>query len=175
MDAELELLLAFLQTRWEPDPLATAGGLAAWLAARGLAAGNAQVSEESLARAIHLRAALRSLVLERSGFAPDPRTRQALDAVAKAAPLELVADAAGVLRLAPGGSGVDRALATLVAAAFLTEERGNFDRLKLCKGCGWAFFDESKNRSRIWCDMTTCGSQHKAKAYRLRRAAERGA
>jgi len=46
-------------------------------------------------------------------------------------------------------------------------------RLKVCRNdtCLWAFFDTSKNRSRHWCSMGDCGSQVKARAYRLRRKA----
>lgn len=37
-------------------------------------------------------------------------------------------------------------------------------RLKECH-CGWLFLDRSKNKSRRWCDMQTCGSAHKARRY----------
>jgi len=37
-------------------------------------------------------------------------------------------------------------------------------RLKECH-CGWLFLDRSKNQSRRWCDMQTCGSAHKARRY----------
>ena len=47
---------------------------------------------------------------------------------------------------------------------------GSWTRLKACldTGCGWAFYDRSRNRSGQWCD-TTCGSRHKVRAYRARR------
>ncbi|MEX2032805.1 MAG: CGNR zinc finger domain-containing protein, partial [Dehalococcoidia bacterium] len=39
-----------------------------------------------------------------------------------------------------------------------------------CRGddCHWAFFDRSKNRSRVWCDMAACGARSKARTYRER-------
>lgn len=40
-----------------------------------------------------------------------------------------------------------------------------FDRIKECELCGWIFLDESKNKSRRWCSMQTCGSIHKSKKY----------
>jgi predicted RNA-binding Zn ribbon-like protein len=58
------------------------------------------------------------------------------------------------------------------AAALLTSAR--LERVKACPGCGWFFLDTSKNRSRRWCSMSTCGASAKSKAYyqrtrRLRR------
>lgn len=35
-------------------------------------------------------------------------------------------------------------------------------RIRICGHCGWLFIDRSKNRSRIWCDMTVCGNRVKA-------------
>jgi predicted RNA-binding Zn ribbon-like protein len=35
-------------------------------------------------------------------------------------------------------------------------------RIRICGNCGWLFIDRSKNRSRIWCDMTVCGNRVKA-------------
>ena len=50
---------------------------------------------------------------------------------------------------------------------------GPLDRLKACDGCNYLFIDESKNRSRRWCDMTTCGTAEKMRRYVARRAAKR--
>jgi predicted RNA-binding Zn ribbon-like protein len=50
---------------------------------------------------------------------------------------------------------------------------GPLDRLKACDGCNYLFIDESKNRSRRWCDMTTCGTAEKMRRYIARRAAKR--
>jgi predicted RNA-binding Zn ribbon-like protein len=35
-------------------------------------------------------------------------------------------------------------------------------RIRICGNCGWLFVDRSKNRSRIWCDMSVCGNRVKA-------------
>ena len=50
-------------------------------------------------------------------------------------------------------------------------------RLKLCANplCRWAFFDESRNRSRRWCDSAECGNVMKVRAFRERQARETGA
>jgi predicted RNA-binding Zn ribbon-like protein len=44
-------------------------------------------------------------------------------------------------------------------------------RLKQCPGdgCGFLFLDLSKNASRRWCDMATCGNRHKGRRHRERR------
>lgn len=55
---------------------------------------------------------------------------------------------------------IARSLAELAADSQL-------ERLKLCgnPACGWVFFDESKNRSRKWCD-NTCASLMKVRKHR---------
>ena len=50
-------------------------------------------------------------------------------------------------------------------------EHGKIDRIKECpmdEGCGWLFLDSSKNRSRTWCSMKTCGNSAKVKRFRVR-------
>ncbi|RUT72451.1 zf-CGNR multi-domain protein [Flavobacterium cupreum] len=42
---------------------------------------------------------------------------------------------------------------------------GQIHRIKECGHCGWLYLDNSKNNSRKWCSMETCGSQIKAKRY----------
>jgi predicted RNA-binding Zn ribbon-like protein len=38
-------------------------------------------------------------------------------------------------------------------------------RLKICPNCGWLFIDRSRNKSRLWCDMTVCGNREKARRH----------
>lgn len=50
------------------------------------------------------------------------------------------------------------------------------DRVRLCaaEDCDWLFLDESRNRSRQWCDMTVCGNRAKARRfYRRKRSRPR--
>lgn len=46
----------------------------------------------------------------------------------------------------------------------------NLKSVKMCenKDCRWVFYDETKNRSRRWCD-TTCGNLIKVREFRKRR------
>jgi hypothetical protein len=72
--------------------------------------------------------------------------------------------------IVPDADGWDAFGARLVPALFeLAEIRG---RLSHCANpsCGWLFIDESKNHSRVWCDMDTCGSRAKMTRYRRRLA-----
>ncbi len=47
---------------------------------------------------------------------------------------------------------------------------GDWDRVKLCPAddCLEAFYDASRNRSRIWCDMADCGNLAKVRKFRSR-------
>ncbi len=51
------------------------------------------------------------------------------------------------------------------AAALLASE--SLRGLRLCQGpeCGWLFLDESRNRSRRWCSMRSCGNRAKARRH----------
>jgi predicted RNA-binding Zn ribbon-like protein len=52
-------------------------------------------------------------------------------------------------------------------------EQGTWERLKACPRdcCLWAFYDTSKNRSKRWCSMESCGNVEKARAFRYRQRA----
>lgn len=55
----------------------------------------------------------------------------------------------------------------LSAETLLLSDR--LSRVKACDNCGWLFLDTSKNGARRWCNMLTCGSQTKAKAWYRRK------
>lgn len=67
------------------------------------------------------------------------------------------------------------ALGPVAWAAADLLENGGLERLKECPGpgCGWVFIDASKNRSRTWCSMKTCGNTAKVKRFRKRAEARR--
>jgi predicted RNA-binding Zn ribbon-like protein len=58
----------------------------------------------------------------------------------------------------------------VTAAALALLKNPPAARIKTCPGqnCGWKFVDQSKNRSRRWCDMSVCGNLAKARKYRAR-------
>ncbi len=55
------------------------------------------------------------------------------------------------------------------AADLLTSQ--DLERVRQCArdGCDWLFLDLSKNQSRRWCSMETCGSRVKSRRYYRRR------
>lgn len=59
-----------------------------------------------------------------------------------------------------------------VALAHLLVE-GEWERLRTCSApdCERVFVDESRNRSRVYCDSRTCGNRMHVAAYRARRRA----
>lgn len=62
-------------------------------------------------------------------------------------------------------------LAPIVFAATELMTSPELARLKACPppdGCGWLFLDRSRNASRTWCSMKTCGNAAKLRRYRAR-------
>ncbi|HET8846700.1 MAG TPA: ABATE domain-containing protein [Ktedonobacteraceae bacterium] len=45
-------------------------------------------------------------------------------------------------------------------------------RICASEDCGWLFLDTSKNHSRRWCDMKSCGNRAKARRHYKRKAEE---
>ncbi|HTX90533.1 MAG TPA: CGNR zinc finger domain-containing protein [Anaerolineales bacterium] len=39
------------------------------------------------------------------------------------------------------------------------------ERVKQCEECSWLFYDSTRNLSRRWCDMKTCGNKAKARRH----------
>ncbi len=67
---------------------------------------------------------------------------------------------------APPGA-LDRVLWPVVhgAADLLTSDAVGRVRECASPSCAWLFVDSSRNRSRRWCDMATCGNRAKARRY----------
>lgn len=72
---------------------------------------------------------------------------------------------------APGSSVAEHLAADCgVALAHVLVENER-DRLRTCAApdCSHVFVDESRNRSRVYCDSRTCGNRMHVAAYRARR------
>jgi predicted RNA-binding Zn ribbon-like protein len=134
--------------------LATPAALASWLASEGFEI--RPVGPAALRRAHAVRDALHELVV--SG-----RAGEALEAAADRAKLTLDLEAGELRARAPG---VDGALGTILAAVYDALHDGSWERLKACRNCGWAFWDESRNRSAAWCSMQLCGNRLKVRRHR---------
>ena len=85
----------------------------------------------------------------------------------------LVRTPQGYRWVSPESSRLDAFIPDLALAAseLLTgPERG---RVRICEatamdGCGWMFLDTSKNGTRRWCEMATCGNRYKARRHYAR-------
>lgn len=66
-------------------------------------------------------------------------------------------------------SAPDRVLWPVARAAVeLLFSPDELERVGQCeddRGCGWLFIDTSRNRSRRWCSMESCGNRAKARRY----------
>jgi predicted RNA-binding Zn ribbon-like protein len=62
---------------------------------------------------------------------------------------------------------LDRAIwpAAKAAADLLTSDDLQLVRFCEAPDCQWLFLDRSRNRSRRWCDMTSCGNRAKARRH----------
>ncbi|MCZ7461413.1 CGNR zinc finger domain-containing protein [Streptomyces sp. WMMC940] len=72
---------------------------------------------------------------------------------------------------APGASVAEHLAADCGMALAFMIVAGEQERLRRCEapGCGRAFVDLSRNRSRRYCDSRTCGNRLHVAAYRARR------
>jgi predicted RNA-binding Zn ribbon-like protein len=170
---ELELVRAFINT-WDADDdveeVPGTAELRRWLVEHDLLPPSARVSAIDHRQAIEVREALRAALLANSGLELDPAAAPVLDAAARRARLGMRFDEHGHVHAAPDAGGVAGALGRLLAIVASAQEEGTWTRLKACLAddCQWAFYDRSRNRSAVWCDMRICGNRQKVRSYRER-------
>ncbi len=114
----------------------------------------------------------------REGHAAVGADVAALNRILAAAPvMPRLERVGGAWRLgtAPGRGKVDdvRAEIALSFANLLAE--GDPTRIKRCANpdCGWVIYDESRSRTRRWCDAKECGNLIKVRRFRARQRAHR--
>ncbi len=171
-DLEVTQLLELANTRhrsadgeatstWDHDHLATPESARAYLASSGFEVPDGPPTPGQLAALCELRD-LSASVLD----VPEDRWRSELG---RAAARHLFRyDEQG--RTVPASPGWDGFIAGFVPPMF--ELKRQSDRLQRCASptCRWLFLDRSKNHSRVWCEMASCGSRAKMRRYRDRRA-----
>jgi predicted RNA-binding Zn ribbon-like protein len=171
---QLEQVRLFVNTLdREPgiEELQDAASLGAWLVEHGLADADPRATSADLRRATELREALRAVLLAHNGGPPAPDDEVAvLDAAAVRSRVRLRFDQGAAGRLESEAKGVDAAIGRLLAIVHAAMADGTWTRLKACRehACEWAFFDQTRNHSRAWCDMQVCGNRAKARTYRRR-------
>lgn len=144
------------------------------------AVGDHSAARASLAAAITLREAVyRVFAAIAHGAAPAPADLAALQRAYAEAMRH-----ASLLR-SPGGfawawddeGALDRVWWPIARSAVELLTAGPLERVKQCagrSGCGFLFFDTSRNRVRRWCSMDECGWEEKASLQTARRRAARG-
>ncbi|MHB8643702.1 MAG: CGNR zinc finger domain-containing protein [Gaiellaceae bacterium] len=161
----VQLLLNSRDAEHGREWLSTPKELAAWLDERGLHV--LRVTTRDVARVQQIREALREHVMTNNDGGPVSAGAKALlDAEAARATLRVTFEGG----LEPALAGIDGALARVFAVVHDAMRDGTWGRLKGCRNCHWAFWDESKNRSATWCSMELCGNRLKTKRYRTKRA-----
>jgi predicted RNA-binding Zn ribbon-like protein len=137
------------------------------------AARHPKEAEEALALILELREALYGIFSARaSGLpAPSPELQTLNWAIARSM------GRAGLAQSALSGRfewtwpdtqpGLDRVSWWVArsAAELLTSPDLTFVRECAGYDCGWLFMDTTRNRSRRWCDMTTCGNRAKGRRH----------
>jgi predicted RNA-binding Zn ribbon-like protein len=174
---DLDLAIAFVNTIELDIPreeLGTPEALREWLIGKGVKA-DRPLDEDDLERAVTFREALRKLLLANNGQPLDRPTLKALREAAGESPLQVEIGPAGQAELAPACTGVEHLIARLLAAVAEAQAEGSWERLKACAAddCQWAFYDQSRNRSRTWCSMEVCGNRSKTRSYRARKGKRR--
>ncbi|MEV3906367.1 CGNR zinc finger domain-containing protein [Streptomyces canus] len=162
------LALDLLNTRWMSegtlqDLLADADGLAVWLDSTGLSGGHAP-DDRMLRHVRQAREALRTAVdgsLEKG--AP------LVDAVLEHGRVRVALTPQGPVER-PELSDPDWGPAWLAARNYLELLDTAPDRIRSCAhdACVLHFFDTSRNGTRRWCSMATCGNRAKASRHYAR-------
>ncbi len=155
------------------DALADAAAVQAWFVRAGLLEpGATTASEAERQQAIRLREALRALMLANNGGGIDDHAGRELEQVARDGELGIHFDADGSVSLAARAPGLAGAMAHLLIPVAQAAGDDSWRRVKACRAtdCRWAFYDRSRNRSGVWCEMAVCGNRTKVRAYRSRDA-----
>jgi len=67
-----------------------------------------------------------------------------------------------------GGTWIEQQERELAGILSSLLRRSTPPRIKVCPGCGQVFYDETRSRTRRWCDSSTCGNRARVRRYRSR-------
>jgi predicted RNA-binding Zn ribbon-like protein len=132
---------------------------------------NPRAAAASLAEAIAVRDLLVSIFAGiANGSSVSPQRLSALNSALAQAPglLRVHKDSDGIKReWTSAGDGLQKVLFAVLASAAELLASDRLGRIRECGSadCTWLFVDESRNRSRRWCDMTACGNRMKARRH----------
>jgi len=152
------------------EEIETPSQLSEWLCGHDLLEPGARVTKADVVEAHRVREALRNVLAAKNGIEVDlDRATAEIDAAARRAGLELRFDPT-CPRVEPTVGGVRGAIGRILVEVYDEMVDGVWERMKACRAddCRWAFLDTSKNKSRAWCSMDSCGNRAKAHTYRQR-------
>jgi predicted RNA-binding Zn ribbon-like protein len=150
-----------------PDELDSLDRARAWCLSHGLAPA---AHAGQLRRLREFREVLRDLLFANNGEGDGAAAWESLTPFLAATPLNLCLDPQRGLQLRPATTEPESAIATLLTIVYESVLEGTWPRLRACRkqSCRFAYFDQTKNGSRAWCSMATCGNQAKAQRRRQR-------
>jgi len=131
----------------------------AWCSDNGRPTPDLTVSAAGLSRIRQLRTSLRRALGVTDGKPRDPDERSVS--------ITFEQDTLSIYPSGNGAAWLESAIALERVAATAT---GDIRRLKLCQNhvCTVAFYDRSKNNSKVWDDLARCGNPANVRAYRER-------
>jgi predicted RNA-binding Zn ribbon-like protein len=150
-----------------------------WGRKAGILSPNRPAKAAPAARSFKRAVQTRNLVFEL--FSPFTRSALPKANVVNAFSLRLQAFASKMaLAPSPGGyrlvctaeDPLEQIECAILQSASALLQSNQTDRIQECKGCGWLFFDSTRNHSRRWCTMAICGNRAKARRHyaRIRRS-----
>lgn len=165
----LDLLRRFVNTLElpdGPDALASPESASEWCRNEGLPL---VANQHDCDRLRAFREALRNALFANNGEFDVAQAWKNLEPFAHGTSVEIAIEG-GVPVLRPAGSGAAATIAALLAIVYDAVSDGTWQRLRACRKdtCRFAYYDHSKNASRAWCSMTTCGNREKAQRRRQR-------
>jgi predicted RNA-binding Zn ribbon-like protein len=140
------------------------------------AARRPEPAREALRQAIELREAIYQLFLSHLSGKPAPAEDIGVlnRALAKHAPQQRILPIQDGFAWEWSGSAraLDWILGPVAQSAANLLTSSDLSRVGMCadeNGCGWLFYDTSRNHSRRWCDMQGCGNRAKARVHYARK------
>ena len=169
----LETVRKFINTKnieEQTDTLTTPDNLAGWLDSHRLTKERPKVDEESLKGFLTIREGLRSLALLNNRTKFDAGSLREFRELVNGCMLRVNISDDGELLVEPEGNELERLEGSLLLELHRSMVVGTWSRLKACQNedCQEAFYDESRNHSRKWCDMAE-GNKMKARRHLSRK------
>jgi predicted RNA-binding Zn ribbon-like protein len=178
---ELSVVQSFLNTRWnlaDPrrgDMLTSGEALADWLEAHRVLDERPRLGQADLDRVLAVREGLRALAFANNDRGLEEAAVDAMRDASRGAGTGIRIEPEGPRFVSDAVTGADAAIGSLLAITARAMIDGSWVRLKACPGrhCGWAFYDNSRNQSALWCSMKVCGDREKSRAYYRRKTSGR--